>query len=243
MNQYGIDINNLDKYIDTPGRKHKKWGVYSLLARLPEYQLESLEMAAQRSLSYSTPKGFESTVFVEEGNIMIGDKNVASKKSFTLKVRSKVKILAVESSVAYVFSGPADEKSKRKPQKVNSTFDFRDKYWGSIETVVSGKYAGKRIFVREECFASLEFHCKKLERYYIHSGKLLLRLRAGRGEDRYFELQRGDLTVTPPGLMHQRGGLKDTVIIEISTKDEDSDSYLVEDGSKHKMPRLKNLID
>ena len=65
-----------------------------------------------------------------------------------------------------------------------------------------------------------------------------MRLRAGRAEDRYFELELGTASFTPPGLMHQRGGLEDTVIIEISTRDEDSDSFLVEDGQKTKMPNL-----
>ncbi len=84
----------------------------------------------------------------------------------------------------------------------------------------------------------MEYHCRKIESYFIHSGKLLLRLRAGRGEDRFFELEKGVSSFTPPGLMHQRGGLADTVIIEISTKDEDSDSFLVEDGQKRRMEGL-----
>jgi D-lyxose ketol-isomerase len=36
-----------------------------------------------------------------------------------------------------------------------------------------------------------------------------------------------------PGVMHMRIGLEDTVIIEVSTRDSDSDSYLVEDGQTY----------
>ena len=33
--------------------------------------------------------------------------------------------------------------------------------------------------------------------------------------------------------MHMRMGLEDTVIIEVSTRDNDADSYLVEDGQTY----------
>jgi hypothetical protein len=37
-----------------------------------------------------------------------------------------------------------------------------------------------------------------------------------------------------PGLMHMRMALEDTVIIELSTTDDDSDSHIVEDGKTYK---------
>ena len=39
--------------------------------------------------------------------------------------------------------------------------------------------------------------------------------------------------------MHMRIALEDTVIIEVSTKDSDSDSHLVEDGKKYKFKEDK----
>ena len=102
--------------------------------------------------------------------------------------------------------------------------------------MVNAKYTGKRLFFGKGQHSSLHFHCNKLETYYIHSGELLVRLRAGRGEDRSFTLKKGDTLLIPPGLMHQDGGLEDTVIIEVSTHDVDSDSFIVEDGATTAMP-------
>jgi mannose-6-phosphate isomerase-like protein (cupin superfamily) len=108
--------------------------------------------------------------------------------------------------------------------------DFRDKYWGSIETVVSQEVAGKRILLRANCQSSLEFHCCKVESYYIHSGKVKVGLRIGRGENRNVIVGAGESFEVPPGLMHMRIGIEDSVIIETSTRDDDRDSHLVEDG-------------
>src|SRR3989338_5625800 len=130
----------------------------------------------------------------------------------SFKPKKSYKIKAEQKSVVFVFSGPISKKTKKgEYEKVRPTFDVRDKYWGKIESIVSKDYSGKRMEVNTGKSASLEFHCHKLESYFIHSGRLLLRLKAGRGEDRFFELKEGSLTITPPGLMHQRGGLQNTV--------------------------------
>ena len=244
MHYYGININTLDKFITTSKREKKPWGLYICIADLSEYRLERFDVKAGRAVSFRAKKGFEATIFVEEGAVAVGKHTLNSHESLSLKSPVSAKIKTITGSAVYVFSGPSEKCVKGKKSeygRVNKPFDYRDKYWGEIETIVSGRYAGKRIVVRSGRYASLEYHCKKLESYYIHSGKLLLRLRAGRGEDRFFEMSKDSATLTPPGLMHQRGGLEDTVIIEISTRDEDSDSFLVEDGAKHKMPQLEAL--
>jgi mannose-6-phosphate isomerase-like protein (cupin superfamily) len=110
------------------------------------------------------------------------------------------------------------------------TSDFREKYWGTIETVVSQDMAGKRIELRADSQSSLEFHCSKVETYYIHSGKVKVGLRIGRGENRSVIVAAGETFEVPPGLMHMRIGIEDSVIIEVSTRDDDRDSHLVEDG-------------
>ena len=126
----------------------------------------------------------------------------------------------------------------RERLKITPTTDFRDKYWGHIQTMLNRTYTGKRLFFKQGKHSSLHFHCNKTETYFIHSGELLVRLRAGRGEDRSFTLHAGDTLFIPPGLMHQDGAIQDTVIIEVSTHDEDSDSFIVEDGSTVRMPGL-----
>jgi mannose-6-phosphate isomerase-like protein (cupin superfamily) len=110
------------------------------------------------------------------------------------------------------------------------TFDFREKYWGTIETVVSHEVAGKRIVLRANGQSSLEFHCCKVETYYLHSGKVKVGLRIGRGENKSVIVGAGECFEVEPGLMHMRIGIEDSVIIEVSTRDDDRDSHLVEDG-------------
>jgi oxalate decarboxylase/phosphoglucose isomerase-like protein (cupin superfamily) len=156
----------------------------------------------------------------------------------TLPASSHTALVAGEMSTLYAFYGPASNRSATASFAIGAPTDFRDKYWGNIQTMVNAEYTGKRLFFRKGQHSSLHFHCNKTETYFIHSGELFLRLRAGRGEDRFFTLHAGQTLFIPPGLMHQDGGAADTVIIEISTHDEDSDSFIVEDGSRNRMPGL-----
>jgi mannose-6-phosphate isomerase-like protein (cupin superfamily) len=122
------------------------------------------------------------------------------------------------------------ESSKFKARK---TTDFREKYWGSIETITSGEFCGKKIVMRKGTQNSLEFHCLKHETYYVHSGQVKIGLRVGRAENRSVVLRKGDVFHIPPGLMHMKIATENCVVMEISTKDDDSDSHLVEDGQKY----------
>jgi mannose-6-phosphate isomerase-like protein (cupin superfamily) len=115
-----------------------------------------------------------------------------------------------------------------------STTDVREKYWGRIETILSDEVAAKRIFVEKGGQSSLEFHVGKRESYYIHSGLLKVGLRIGRAENHSITMSAGESYDVRPGVMHMRIGLEDTVIIEVSTRDSDSDSYLVEDGQTYR---------
>lgn len=115
-----------------------------------------------------------------------------------------------------------------------ATSDVREKYWGRIETIMSEDVAAKRILVRKGGQSSLEFHVDKRESYYIHSGLLKLGLRIGRAENHSIVMSPGDSFDVRPGLMHMRMALEDTVIVEVSTKDSDMDSFLVEDGQTYR---------
>lgn len=114
------------------------------------------------------------------------------------------------------------------------TTDVREKYWGRIETILSEEVAAKRIFVHKGGQSSLEYHVEKAESYYIHSGLLKVGLRIGRAENRSIVMMAGQSYDVRPGVMHMRIGLEDTVILEVSTRDSDSDSYLVEDGQTYR---------
>lgn len=120
------------------------------------------------------------------------------------------------------------------PHMGRPTTDVREKYWGRIETILSEEVAAKRIFVRKGGQSSLEYHVEKTESYYIHSGLLKVGLRIGRAENRSIVMMAGQSYDVRPGVMHMRMGLEDTVILEVSTRDSDSDSYLVEDGQTYR---------
>ena len=81
--------------------------------------------------------------------------------------------------------------------------------------------------------SSMEYHVRKDEYYYIQSGKLKVGMRIGRAKNKSLILETGDVFHIPPGLMHMRIALEDTVVIEWSNKDDDADSNIVEDGKTY----------
>jgi mannose-6-phosphate isomerase len=110
-----------------------------------------------------------------------------------------------------------------------------DKYWGCMSTLFEGyDFTVKRIFMRAGTQSSLEYHCRKKESYYIESGQLKVGIRIGRAKNHLMILNQGDIFHIPVGLMHMRIAEQDCVIIEVSTKDDDGDSYIVEDGRYYK---------
>lgn len=239
-NLYGIDINSLEKFISKPIFKKFNWGERGVLFEDSAFRLEKISVNANSSADLEGDVNFEATLWIEKGEGSVQGVKIGEFEIITLPPRQKWSMMTEKNIVAYLFYGPAAAGSEYF--KKTKPFDYREKYWGNIQSIVSKDYLGKRIFVQRGGNASLEFHCQKTEGYYIHSGELLLRLRAGRGEDKFFELKEGSGFFTPPGLMHQRGGLEDTVIIEISTRDDDADSFLVEDGKTQPMPRLRKTI-
>ena len=109
------------------------------------------------------------------------------------------------------------------------------KYWGTMSTLFEGcDYTVKRIFMRSGEQSSLEYHCKKKESYYIESGRLRVGIRIGRAKNHSVILHQGDVFHIPVGLMHMRIAEQDCIIIEVSTKDDDGDSHIVEDGRYYK---------
>ena len=109
-----------------------------------------------------------------------------------------------------------------------------DKYWGNMKTLFENDlYTVKRIFMKKGTQSSMEYNVKKEESYYIESGQLKVGTRIGRGENTSITLNEGDVFHIPVGFMHMRIALEDTVIIEFSTLDDDSDSHIVEDGKTY----------
>ena len=235
-----MDIDSLQNLITKPTLKKFNWGERGILIEDTSFRLEKIRVDAGSSADLDADANFETTLWIEEGKGSVQGISIEDSDVITLPPRQKWNIVAEKPITAYLFYGPpvagSEYLKKTKP------FDCREMYWGNIQTMVNKDYCGKRILVRKGKHSSLEFHCQKTEGYYIHSGNMLLHLRAGRAEDKFFELKEGSSSFMPPGLMHQRGGLEDTVIIEISTRNDDNDSFLVEDGKKRLMSLFKKTI-
>ena len=122
----------------------------------------------------------------------------------------------------------------QKIPEIQKIVDHKEKYWGSITSLISTELlALKKITMHANTQSSMEYHVNKDEWYYIDSGKLKLGMRIGRAINRSVILNPGDVIHIPKGLMHMRIALEDTVIIEWSSKDDDSDSHIVEDGKTY----------
>ena len=117
---------------------------------------------------------------------------------------------------------------------VEGAVNCEEKYWGNMSTIFDRLgVTVKRIFMRAGTQSSMEYHIHKQESYYIEQGKLDVGLRIGRGKNKFVTLEQGQVFHIQPGLMHMRMAVEDTVIIELSTTDDDSDSHIVEDGKTY----------
>ncbi len=122
--------------------------------------------------------------------------------------------------------------NEHKSLKILNT---KTKYWGQIITLFNNKkfnLAAKVIFMNKNTQSSLEYHLNKTEAYYIELGMIHLGLRYGRAKQSIIKLSAKSSFFMSRGIMHMRISKKDSMIVEISTFDEDSDSYIVEDGKK-----------
>jgi mannose-6-phosphate isomerase-like protein (cupin superfamily) len=238
MHQYGLAIDQLPQLIQTPPLTPTPYGSHALLASAADYRLERLAIQAGHAATVGAPADQQAILYVEEGAVSVAAIRLAADGLISLPPSGQCRLEAAQRAVIYVFSGAPEAGAAAAWLGPGQPFDCRAKYWGDIRTIINQNCTGKRMFFRKGQHSSLHFHCAKTETYFIHSGRLFVRLRAGRGEDRFFELEAGQTLLIPPGLMHQDGARQDTVIIEVSTHDEDSDSFIVEDGARCRMPRL-----
>ena len=102
-----------------------------------------------------------------------------------------------------------------------------DKVWGREEWLVNNDdFCGKKLIFNEGTKLSLHMHHEKHELFYLESGKLIFRYHD------YNEvllkerlMLPGDMVYIPQCNFHSVEALVDSVIIEISSHHEDSDSY------------------
>ena len=242
--QYGYDINEVAKQIYTPLRQEMLWGYFCKAADNELYRLDQayLKKDAVFPLSPQDFYGKEVMIYVESGQISVNNNDLQPQETLLFRAdqfSDFLNIKAQEASIVYFFSGPPSSDDLRDGiMKKSSVFNFRNQNWADVLwTMVNREFCGKKIFFQKGNNSSFHFHCRKQEAYFVHSGKLLLRVRAGKGEDKFFVLNPGQAVNISPGLMHQAGGLEDTVVIEISTRDNDGDAFLIE-SEFTKMPKI-----
>jgi quercetin dioxygenase-like cupin family protein len=121
----------------------------------------------------------------------------------------------------------AIRKHARKP------VSFVGKGWGGEVWFANNElYCGKLLRFNKGKRCSLHYHKIKTESFYLHTGKLLMRVMdspdAATVEE--FELVAGDCMDLPPGLVHQMVALEDSELFEFSTQHFEEDSYRLVKG-------------
>ena len=258
---YGLTFEDVKK-INQPAPVTAGWGSVTRCTDVEQFSLHRIELKPGAIQPLHFYPGGEGQVFVEEGEIVVRslDPNgtqqavlVRQGETFAIGKFLVHGFSSKSGAVAYLFGsyiGALDKAVMAEPQDQakaaaaalaasnltpggQPTSDVREKYWGKIETILDSDVAGKRILVTKGGQSSMEFHVHKHETYFIHSGLLKVGLRVGRAENRSIVLKAGESYDIHPGVMHMRMALEDTVIIEVSTRDSDTDSHLVEDGQTY----------
>ncbi|OGO24562.1 MAG: cupin [Chloroflexi bacterium RBG_16_50_9] len=101
--------------------------------------------------------------------------------------------------------------AEKLPQKT-------EKPWGyELLFAHTDKYAGKVIFVKKSHRLSLQYHKKKDETIYIHSGKATLEIEISVGQLVQSQVTGGDCLRVTPGTKHRLTAIEDTTLFEVST--------------------------
>jgi mannose-6-phosphate isomerase len=105
-----------------------------------------------------------------------------------------------------------------------------EKPWGyELLWALTGKYAGKLIFIKKEHRLSLQYHSKKDESMLIQSGKIFMELEDKNGTGQTRVMGPGDIIHLPPFTKHRLQAVEDTILIEVSTPELDDVTRLADD--------------
>jgi len=99
-----------------------------------------------------------------------------------------------------------------------------DKVWGYEEIIVNldGKYCGKKLHLNKGYRCSIHRHTKE-ETFYIEKGKIYLELENENKEIEGEVLCECNIVHILPNRWHRFSGLEDSIIIEFSTPDTESE--------------------
>jgi len=121
----------------------------------------------------------------------------------------------------------AGKSRARKPVR------FVKKGWGSELWLANGElYCGKILRFDQGKKCSLHYHKLKTETFYLHTGRLLLRI-MDTPESRKIEefvLEAGECMDIRPGLVHQMEALEPSELFEFSTEHFEEDSHRLVKG-------------
>jgi mannose-6-phosphate isomerase-like protein (cupin superfamily) len=102
------------------------------------------------------------------------------------------------------------------------------KGWGSELWIANNElYCGKILRFKKGKKCSLHYHKLKTESFYLHTGRLKLRVMESPEATviEEFELEAGRCMDIPPGLVHQMEALEDSELFEFSTQHFEEDSH------------------
>lgn len=258
---YGLTFDDVKK-INCPAPMPASWGSVTRCTEVEQFSLHRIELKPGEVQPLHVYPGGEGRLFVEAGDVVVRSLDADGVEQAVLVRKGETHpigkflvhgFFSKSGAIAYLFgsyTGMLDRAVTAEPRHRacaaavleasnlapggRPTTDVREKYWGRIETILDGDVAGKRLLVKKDGQSSMEFHVHKHETYFIHSGLLKVGLRVGRAENRSIVLKAGESYDIHPGVMHMRIALEDTVIMEVSTRDSDSDSHLVEDGQTYR---------
>jgi mannose-6-phosphate isomerase-like protein (cupin superfamily) len=117
--------------------------------------------------------------------------------------------------------------SPRKP------IHIEPKGWGREVWIANNPlYCGKILEIRKGRRCSLHYHKLKTESFYLHKGRLKVRVKESVDSDRLdeFEISPGDCMDISPGFVHQMEALEDSELFEFSTQHFETDSYRLVKG-------------
>ncbi len=130
-----------------------------------------------------------------------------------------------------------DTSTSRIIQKIRELENLQEikhikKIWGEeIWMVNNENYCGKKLILNKGKRCSFHYHKIKDETFYLESGRILMEI----GNETKI-MEPGETIKIFPGIKHRFSGLKDSIIVEISTSHDEGDSYRVEDQLSGDIP-------
>lgn len=111
-----------------------------------------------------------------------------------------------------------------------------EKKWGKEEWITNNDlYCAKYLHIKKGWRFSLQYHKKKDETFYVLKGLLFME-----HNDKQKIIKTGDSERIYPLDKHRLSALKDSIILEISTKHDDSDTYRIEVGQEFDVKKFKS---